>query len=333
LNTDDLRDRYKINISIDGYGRHNISTVFIQWTIKMIETRVLKQFVVVAEVLNFHRAAEQLHMSQPPLSVAIRQLEEKLGVTLLIRDRGGVTLTPAGEAFLAHAREMLHAMSAGIHYVRNVARGMAGKLTLSSVSLASYPRLLAVLRQFRQTYPQVELVIKEMPSALQINAVQRGDVDLAFIRKPAQSVKACRLTHFVSEEILLAVPAEHLLASHSTVDLQALATEDFVFTPPALGEGYYHHLMGLCQQAGFYPRIVQEAAQLSTLIALVSCGFGVALVPESVAKTVANQNVRFVTLTALGDVPRVDLFMLHGETRPDTSVPLTNFLAILDATT
>src|SRR5476649_3050117 len=299
----------------------------------MIETRVLKQFLVVAEELNFHRAALRLHMSQPPLSVAIRQLEEKLGLTLFIRDRGGVQLTPAGESFVQTASAMLQALNDGISQARNIAGGKAGKLTLSSVSLAAYPTLLEPLRLFRQRYQQVELVIKEMPSARQIQALQRGETDLSFVRKPALMPQDVVSGLFSSERIMVALPARHRLAAEKTLNLAQLAQEDFVFTPERLGDGYYHQLLGLCIQAGFYPRIVQEAAQLSTLIALVSCGFGVALVPESVAKTVANQNVRFVTLTALGDVPRVDLFMLHGETRPDTSVPLTNFLAILDATT
>ena len=294
----------------------------------MIETRVLKQFVTVAETLNFHRAAELLHMSQPPLSVAIRQLEEKLGVTLLIRDRRGTTLTPAGEAFLLSARGLLQSLNEQVSHVRNVAQGMAGKLTISSVSLAAYPRLLTALRQFRSGYPQVELVIKEMPSALQIKEVQQGDTDLAFIRQPAAALRHCLLTPFLMENICVAMPSDHPLAEQQRIDLSALANEAFVFTPPQLGEGYYQQLIQLCQSAGFYPHIVQEAAQLSTLIALVSCRFGVALVPESAASYTANDKVRFLSLNASVAGAEVQLFMLQADTQT-VAAPLANFLALL----
>lgn len=301
----------------------------------MIETRVLKQFIVLAEVLNFHRAAEQLHMSQPPLSVAIRQLEEKLGVPLFLRDRGGVTLTQAGETFLHSAREVLTSLTEGILHAQNIARGMAGKLAISSVSLAAYPSLLEALRQFRKTYPQVELVIKEMPSALQIQAIECGEIDLAFIRKPAAIRPGLVLTPFLAETILAVIPAEHPLADEAQIELQSLATEDFVFTPELLGEGYHRQLVELCEQAGFTPHIVQEAAQLSTLIALVACGFGVALVPGSVSAYTLNDNVKFIKISCIGSPPQVALFHLHAGDQPrqKSSPLLQNFLALLEPST
>lgn len=295
----------------------------------MIETRVLKQFLVVAEELNFHRAARRLHMSQPPLSVAIRQLEEKLGLTLFIRDRGGVLLTPAGDSFVQTAGAMLQALNEGISQARNIAGGKAGKLTISSVSLAAYPTLLEPLRRFRQGYPQVELVIKEMPSALQIQALQRGETDLAFVRKPALMPQEITSALFLTEEIRVALPAQHRLAAEKTLELVQLAQEDFVFTPERLGDGYYHQLIGLCIQAGFYPKIVQEAAQLSTLIALVSCGFGVALVPESLAGQIFSDSVRFLPLRTDSSSPCVELLMLQ---RAGTASPLlSNFLTLLNS--
>lgn len=299
----------------------------------MVETRVLRQFLVVAAELNFHRAAQLLHMSQPPLSVAIRQLEEKLGVVLFIRDRGGVQLTPAGEAFVLSAQAMLQALTDGISHVRNIAQGSAGKLTLSSVSLASYPRLLDALRLYRQRYPQVELVIKEMPSALQVQALQRGETDLAFVRKLQPAPHGVESTLFLTEKIVVAIPTGHPLADNIALHMQALAGEAFVFTPESLGGGYYHQLIGLCEQAGFYPHIVQEAAQLSTLIALVSCGFGVALVPESLAGQTFNDRVQFLPLLAEGRSPCIELFMLkraESVVRKPASPTLANFLALLE---
>lgn len=296
----------------------------------MIETRVLKQFIAVAEMLNFHRAAQQLHMSQPPLSVAIRQLEEKLDVTLFIRNRSGVKSTPAGEAFLKSAREILQALTNGINHAQDVACGMVGKLTISSVSIAGYPPLLIALRRFKQHYPQVELIIKEMPSAQQIKAVELGEIDLAFVRKPAIIQRNLVLTAFLTETILAVVPVDHPLANHSQIDLQTLAKENFVFTPELLGEGYHHQLIQLCECAGFHPHITQEAAQLSTLIALVSCGFGISLVPESVTEYMLNEKVKFLKINQTSNLSNIELFMLHAgnqQHKPHSAL-LTNFLML-----
>lgn len=264
----------------------------------MIETRLLRQFVAVAEALHFHQAAERLHMAQPALSQAINRLEAKLGFALLQRDRRGVKLLPAGAAFLQTAYTVLGQLQQGIEQARQVSQGTAGTLTITSVSITGYPWLLDTLRQFRLAFPRVQLVIKEMPSANQAKALLSGDTDIAFLRYLPGQADNIESRLLLDEPILLALPADHPNADDVAIELKDFAGADFVFTPQALGSGYHHQLIALCEAAGFSPRVVQEADQLPTLIGLVACGFGVALVPQSIAHSMPRDKVAFVPLTA-----------------------------------
>lgn len=296
----------------------------------MIETRLLRQFVAVAEELHFHKAAQRLHMAQPPLSQAISRLEGKLGFSLFIRDKREVKLTPAGTAFLSAAYRTLKELEQGVEHARQVAAGVAGKLTITSVSISGYPSLLNSLRQFRQALPQVQLVIREMPSANQADAIVAGEADIAFRRRLPMTAANIETRLVLDEQIVIALPADHPKASGGPVQLADFAEDDFVFTPPGLGIGYYSQLIALCDAAGFFPKVVQEAAQMQTLVGLVACGFGVALVPESIANTVAGDKVVFRSLApviAAGN-PAVGLYMSWHAHNP--SPLIERFMALLD---
>ncbi|MBK5410662.1 LysR family transcriptional regulator [Pseudomonas sp. TH34] len=263
----------------------------------MIETRLLRQFVAVAEELHFHKAALRLHMAQPALSQAINRLEQKLGFALLERDRRGVRRLPAGAAFLQTAYTVLGQLQQGVEHARQVSQGVAGTLTITSVSIAGYPWLLDALKQFRQAFPKVQLVIKEMPSASQAKALITGEADIAFLRRLPGLADHIESRLLLDEPILMALPVDHPDAGNAAIELKDFADADFVFTPQVLGSGYHHQLIVLCEAAGFYPRVVQEADQLHTLIGLVACGFGVALVPESIARSITGDKVVFVPLS------------------------------------
>ena len=296
----------------------------------MIETRLVRQFVAVAEELHFHQAAQRLHMAQPPLSQAISRLEGKLGFSLFIRDKREVKLTPAGSAFLSAAYRTLKELEQGVEHARQVAAGVAGKLTITSVSISGYPSLLNSLRQFRQELPQVQLVIREMPSAKQADAIVAGEADIAFRRRLPMTAANIETRLVLDEQIVIALPADHPRAGGGPVQLADFAEDDFVFTPPGLGIGYYSQLIALCDAAGFFPKVVQEAAQMQTLVGLVACGFGVALVPESIANTVAGDKVVFRALapvSAAGN-PAVGLYMSWHAHNP--SPLIERFMALLD---
>ena len=299
----------------------------------MIETRLLRQFIAVAEELHFHKAAVRLHMAQPPLSQAISRLEDKLGLALFTRSRREVKLTPAGQAFLQAACRTLKELEQGVEYARQVAQGVAGVLTVSAVSIAYYEPLLNSLRQFRQTFPQVQLVIKEMPSSSQAEALLAAETDIAFMRKLPFIAADIESRLLLDEAIVMALPLDHPKAQSGPIELRDFADEDFVFTPQALGSGYHGQLVGLCENAGFYPRVVQEAAQLHTLIGLVSCGFGVALVPQSLAGSTLRDKVAFRPIRPLTGAanPTIGLYMNWHAHNP--SPLIQHFIAMLDGNT
>ena len=296
----------------------------------MIETRLLRQFIAVAEELHFHKAAERLHMAQPPLSQAISRLEEKLDLSLFTRNKREVKLTPAGSSFLQTAYRTLTELEQGIEHARQVSRGIAGMLTVTSVSIACYDPLLNALRRFRQIYPAVQLVIREMPSSSQARALAAKEADIAFMRKLPFAAQHVESRLLFEEAIVMALPLDHPKAHCGSIDLRDCADEDFVFTPQALGSGYHSQLIGLCEAAGFYPNVVQEAAQLHTLIGLVSCGFGVALVPESIARLNRLDKVVFRAIRPVAESanPGIGLYMSWHARNP--SPLISNFIAMFD---
>jgi DNA-binding transcriptional LysR family regulator len=296
----------------------------------MIETRLLRQFIAVAEELHFHKAAIRLHMAQPPLSQAINRLEDKLGFSLFTRSKREVNLTPAGNAFLQAAYRTLKELEQGVEHARQVSEGIAGRLTVTAVSIAYYPPLLNTLRRFRQTFPKVQLVIKEMPSSSQAKALLAAEADIAFMRKLPFTAQNIESRLLLDEAIVMALPLDHPKAQTALIELRDFAGEDFVFTPQALGSGYHSQLIALCEAAGFYPKVVQEAAQIHTLIGLVSCGFGVALVPESICGSNMRDKVVFRPIRPVAEAanPAIGLYMSWHADNPS---PLINsFVAMFE---
>lgn len=282
----------------------------------MIETRLLQQFVAVAEELHFNRAAERLHMAQPPLSQAIRKLESVVGAPLFVRTNRSVSLTPAGVAFLVSARSTLRALEEGVAQTRRVAEGIEGHLTLTFINIAPYTPLLRALRGFRHASPGISFTMVEATTQEQVIALEEGRADIGFMRTPGTSVPHLRLATVSSEPIVVALPAGHRLEAAPTIALELLKDDAFVASPRTLGKGFHDQLLSLCHAAGFVPDIVQHGRQMQTLIALVAAGFGVALLPASLA-TNARADVVFrpLQMDASDALSRLDLFMAWNETR------------------
>lgn len=249
----------------------------------MIETRLLRQFIAVAETLHFNRAAQRLHMAQPPLSQAIRRLEAEIGATLFERTNRSVALTPAGAAFLETARRILDGLDEGVARTRRVAQGMDGHLTMTFINIAPYVSLLRALRDFRLTCPAVAFTLREGTTREQVEALENGTADIGFLRTPGGSTPDLRFQALLREPLCVALPAGHPLAYQPSIELAKLKDEAFVASPRSLGQGLHDQLIQLCQTAGFRPMVAQEARQLQTLIALVAAGFGIALLPGSLA--------------------------------------------------
>lgn len=246
-----------------------------------MELRQLRQFVTVAEERSFRRAADRLHVSQPPLSVAIQRLEASLGVTLLDRTRHSVRLTPAGEAFLREARRTLQHAQLSIEIAQRAAAGKFGTLRLSFVPSAGLAVVPQLLRVFREDCPDVKLVLNGMTTAQQIGALTHGGTDLGIVVPPLYGAKEFRIERFADQELILAVPRDHPLSSQKRVQLASLAAEAFVGFPYKEGPGFESVVMAACQECGFIPNFVQVAPQMQAILALVAGGLGIALVPQA----------------------------------------------------
>ncbi|QBD75548.1 LysR family transcriptional regulator [Ktedonosporobacter rubrisoli] len=246
-----------------------------------MELRQLHYFLVVAEELHFSRAAARLHMSQPPLSQQIKQLEEELGVQLFKRTKRHVELTEAGEVFLQGTRQILAQVKHTINDTQRAERGEVGSLTIGFVGSATYEILPKILRAYRASFPDVKLDLRQLTTAEQVKALIAGQIQLGFLRPPIQK-ETLRLETLLREPLVVALPKDHQLAAETHLSLRSLAQEPWILYPRRLGAGTYDRLMRACQQAGFEPQIVQEAIEMQTIVGLVATGIGISLVPASV---------------------------------------------------
>ena len=245
-----------------------------------MELRHLRYFVMVAEELHFGRAAERLHIAQPPLSQQIRQLEEELGVQLFLRTRRSVHLTEAGQAFLGEAKQVLEQTQHAVQVAQRTERGEQGQIVIGFVGSATYSIFPKLLHEFRERFPAVNIVLREMTTGQQVHALREERIHLGLLRPPAAR-DFLILEALEREALIVALPEQHRLAEHEALTVSELAGEPFVLFPRHLGSGFYDTILSLCQQAGFSPDIVQEAIQMQTLVGLVAAGFGVSLVPAS----------------------------------------------------
>ena len=258
-----------------------------------MDLRQLRQFVAVAEESSFRRAAERLHVSQPPLSVAIQKLEADVGVTLLDRTRHHVRLTVAGEAFLREAKRTLAHAQLSIEIAQRAAAGKLGTLRLSFVPSAALNVVPGLLRAFREDYPDVTLVLTSDTTSQQMATLLSGATDVGIVVPPLHDAGDFRVDAFCEQELMLAVPVSHALARQKRVQLRDLEKESFVGFPFSEGPGFESVVMAACHDCGFVPKFVQAAAEMQTILALVSSGLGIALVPLAM-QAVKTEHVVFL---------------------------------------
>ncbi|MCF6753001.1 MAG: LysR substrate-binding domain-containing protein [Pseudomonadaceae bacterium] len=248
-----------------------------------MELRHLRYFVAVAEELHFGRAAELLRISQPPLSQQIQALEAELGVRLFDRTNRRVSLTDAGRLFLEETRRTLAQVDKSVDVVRRANQGEIGELQIGFTSSAPFTSILPrAILAFREAFPAVHLALREMTSKQVVEAVQDETLQVGMIR-PFALPAGLQTTELFSEPLVALMHAGHPLASGSEegIWLAELAAEPFVFFPRSYGTGLYDQLLNLARQAGFNPRIAQEANEALTIIGLVAAGLGVSVLPAS----------------------------------------------------
>ncbi len=282
-----------------------------------MELRQIRQFVALSEALNFHRAAKVLNMSQPPLSISIRKMELELGVALFVRQARGVTLTEAGAAALPHARKILRDLDAMGEAIDATVEGLGGRLSVGFVGSAVYALLPKVVPLFRSQRPGVDLSLREATTLEIIRGVESGDLDIGVLRTPAIEVGEVTLESLYREEMILLLPPNHPLRGQAVVRLEDLRDEAFIGHDRARLPNYSNLSLGAFEAAGFQPKIVEEAAHLQTLIALVESGIGVALAP-AVSRIPGSKRVSYARLTVRGAPIMIGLALA---TRRDGSRP------------
>jgi DNA-binding transcriptional LysR family regulator len=246
-----------------------------------MELRHLRYFSTVATELHFGRAAEKLHIAQPPLSKQIQDLELELGFELFNRTKRSVSLTPAGKEFLIEVERIFQQLDRAIDIGRKTSRGELGQISIGFVGSATYNILPVMLQQFRDRYPNVRIELHELTTDRQLVWLREGRIDLGLIRPPIVEKDLVSQVIF-QESLVIALPISHPLASVDAIDLVLLATEPFILFPRQLAPGLYDPIITICQAAGFSPQVVQECIQMQTIISLVSANMGVSILPESI---------------------------------------------------
>ncbi|WP_175673063.1 LysR substrate-binding domain-containing protein [Burkholderia ambifaria] len=294
------------------------------------DLRQWRYFVTVADERHFGRAAERLSMTQPPLSQAIRALEDALGVALFVRTKRSVALTAVGAALLPDVRRLLASADALPPLARRLARGEAGSLSLAFVSTADYGLLPSLLRAFGARYPQVRLQLAEATSDVQIDELVAGRIDAGLVVPPVPPRHAAGLSYLpvVREPLVVAMPAAAApdVPEDEPVHLADLAALPLVIFPRRLAPGFYDIITGCYGAAGETPHIGQEAIQMQTIVSLVSAGMGVALVPQSLRNL---RRTGVVYRPLVGDAPVVETGLVWRT--GDVSPVLAGFIDVVRA--
>lgn len=247
-----------------------------------MDLRQLRYFAAIAQEQSFTKAAQKLHVSQPPLSQQLSNLEDELGVRLLIRTSRSVQLSEAGRVLLPHATAVLERLEQARLQVQRVAQGLEGCVTLGltgSHFLGTLPRFI---QKFRRERPQVDVALREMPPSDQLIGLRDRRLDLSLSRgKPLDPTFSANLLWRDASVVVL--PPDHPLAGRKRLSLHELNSEDFVFF--RLGSSIFvDSVYQACLFARFEPRIVQQVVEVPAVVNLVAAGLGISIVPESVAR-------------------------------------------------
>jgi len=289
----------------------------------MIEIRHLRYFIAVAEELNFSRAAERLNIAQPPLSQQIQGLEAELRLQLFERNKRPLRLTAAGKVFLEQARLILVTLEQAVISARQASLGETGRLVVAVNSSIANSLLPNILRVFRDRYPRVQLVLREIMSSQQAQQLRDRQIDLGFDCLLSGNDTGLSFLPILQESIVIALPENHPLASQTEIPLKALVDEPFVLPSPDVVLSYGQIIELYQQEVGLPPKVVQEATWMITVLSLVAGGVGVALLPanaQNLQRTgVVYRSIQGKSLTRpIAAVWRND----------DSSVVLQNFLQV-----
>ncbi|MCW9587386.1 LysR family transcriptional regulator [Klebsiella pasteurii] len=247
-----------------------------------IDLKLLRYFLAVAEELHFGRAAARLNMSQPPLSIHIKDLEQQLGTLLFVRHSRSVALTHAGRILMEESRHLLSSAHQALARVEQIGRGEAGRVELGVIGTAMWGKMRPVMRRFLKEHPNVEVLFRENMPAMQMAMLERRELDAGIWRMATAPSPGFTSLRLHESSFLVAVPEEHPLAARKAIPLAALRNEYFVTMPSIHTDWTF--LQRVCQSAGFSPMIIREVMEPQTVLAMVSMGIGITLIADSYAQ-------------------------------------------------
>ncbi|EDN7241127.1 LysR family transcriptional regulator [Salmonella enterica] len=271
------------------------------------DLKLLRYFLAVAEELHFGRAAARLNMSQPPLSIHIKELEKQLGTQLFIRHSRSVALTHAGKILMEESRRLLANANQVLARVEQIGRGEAGRIELGVVGTAIWGRMRPVMRRFLKENPNVEVQFREKMPAMQMALLERRELDAGIWRMATEPPEGFISLRLHESAFLVAMPEEHQLASYCAISLEALRDEYFVTMPPVHTDWAF--LQRVCQQAGFSPVIIREVNEPQTVLAMISMGIGITLIADSYAQ----MNWPGVVFRPLKERIPADLYIVYDQ--------------------
>ncbi|CUJ66479.1 Hca operon transcriptional activator [Achromobacter xylosoxidans] len=282
-----------------------------------MELRHLRCFIVLAEELHFTRAAERLHIEQPPLSRAIKELEDELGAILFDRDRRGTRLTLAGTAFLQDVRRVFSALEQARENVKAIAAGLQGSLRIAISDGTVDQRLSAFLAHCREEEPEIEIRLTEVPLAEQVRGLRSGDFTIGFAHtaEVGEEILAEPIWH---DPLIVAVPARHPLLAHKEVPLPELASYPLVLCDPQACEGYCRELTRLLRPLEREPNVVEHASSLDMMLTLVAAGYGLGF--TTAARLAVSQRADVVARPLAVDSAVITTYLLRP--RSDTVCPV-----------
>jgi DNA-binding transcriptional LysR family regulator len=285
-----------------------------------VELRQLRYFVAVAEERHFGRAAKRLRLSQPPLSAQIKGLEEELGVKLFQRSTRQVALTDAGRTFLERAEGILEAIEEAKEAAKGADEGVRGRLEVGFISSATLGLLPPAIRLFRERFGGVEIELRELTSAQQIDALYAGEIRVGLVRLPLRA-PGLRFEPLQEESFLVALPSGHPLEALECVPLEAMVDQPLIFFTRQLMPSLHAQIVELFQRVGAFPNVVQHAVHLQTIVGLVASDVGLAILPEP-AERLSREGVVYRSLDAPDATSWVGLARVEG----DGSLLVENFV-------
>lgn len=285
--------------------------------------RHMRYFIAVADELHFTKAAERLHLAQPALSKQIRDLEEELGVTLLVRTGRTIELSDAGRVFYEKASQILRATESTIIETQRAQRGETGKIAVGFFEQTAYTLLPPILQAYREDFPDVNIQMRWYSVLEQQEALNQGNVDVAFIRsikdgsRFASHPENITMRKLHREQFVLAAPVSHPFSSRESVAIKECAVESFVGYTENFAPDFYAMIQRLCAKSGFLPKTSLEVGQTYTLLGLVSAGVGIAFVPAS-AQKMKFEGVIFKPVK--DELPDIEIYLAWTQRKPSPAL-------------